>query len=192
MDERKDARSRLLDKVVAFAADSGIAGKSLREIAAGVGTSHRMLLYHFGSREGLMAAIVVAIEAGQRAAMAGLAEQAAQDVDAMQALWNQLASPELRPYVRLFFEVFGLAIQGTPGATDMLDDLTDSWIREGLATAGRQGYEIDAATVRLGVAVSRGLLIDLLAGADPQEVAAAHARFVELTRSPGQPRSPKA
>lgn len=184
MEERKNARDRLLDKVVAFAADSGIAGKSLREIAAGVGTSHRMLLYHFGSREGLMAAIVVAIEAGQRAAMAGLAEQAAQDVDAMQALWDQLASPGLRPYVRLFFEVFGLAIQGTPGATDMLDDLTDSWVREGLATAARQGYEIDAATVRLGVAVSRGLLIDLLAGADPREVAAAHARFVELTRSP--------
>ena len=181
MEERKNARDQLLAKVVAFAADSGIAGKSLREIAAGVGTSHRMLLYHFGSREGLMAAIVVAIEAGQRTAMAGLAGQAAEDVEAMQAaLWDQLASPALRPYVRLFFEVFGLAVQGAPGATDMLDDLTDSWIREGAAAAAEQGFEMDATTLRLGVAVSRGLLIDLLAGADPDEVSAAHALFVKL------------
>jgi AcrR family transcriptional regulator len=45
-------RDALLEKVVAYAAANGIAGRSLREIAAGVGTSHRMLLHHFGSREG--------------------------------------------------------------------------------------------------------------------------------------------
>lgn len=181
MTERKNPRDLLLDRVLAYAAAGGIAGKSLREIAAGVGTSHRMLLYHFGSREGLMAAIVVAIEAGRRAAMAGLAEQtAAHGGDAMRALWEQLAAPELRPFVRLFFEVFGLAIQGTPGATDMLDDLTGSWVREGVATAAEWGYDTDATAVRLGVAVARGLLVDLLAGADPDEVAASHALFVEM------------
>jgi AcrR family transcriptional regulator len=181
MDERKNPRDQLLERVLAYAAGHGIAGRSLREIAAGVGTSHRMLLYHFGSHEGLMAAIVVAMESGQRAAMAGLAEQAADHgADAMRAQWEQLASPELRPFVRLFFEVFGLAIQGTPGATDMLEDLTDPWIREGLATAARWGYEMDAAAVRLGVAVARGLLVDLLAGADADEVAAAHALFVQM------------
>ena len=42
-----DARDRLLDRVIAFAAVDGISGRSLREIARGVGTSHRMLLYHF-------------------------------------------------------------------------------------------------------------------------------------------------
>ena len=61
---------------MAFAAANGIAGKSLREIARGAGTSHRMLLYHFGSREGLLAAIVAAIEAAQRAVMVAMAEQA--------------------------------------------------------------------------------------------------------------------
>ena len=56
-----DARDRLLDRVIAFAAVDGISGRSLREIARGAGTSPRMLLYHFGSREGLLAAIVAAI-----------------------------------------------------------------------------------------------------------------------------------
>jgi hypothetical protein len=35
--------------------------------------------------------------------------------------------------------------------------------------------------LRLGVAVSRGLLLDLPAGAPPAEVTAAHDLFVELT-----------
>jgi AcrR family transcriptional regulator len=178
--QRPDARAILLEKVVAYAADGGIAGKSLREIAAGVGSSHRMLLYHFGSRESLMAAVVASIEARQRETMAGLATQATSAGDAMRAQWQQLTAPEVRPFVRLFFEVFGLAVQGTPGAAAMLDDLTGSWLREGVVVAKQHGYDIDATAIRLGVAVARGLLIDLLAGADPEEVSAAHARFVEM------------
>jgi hypothetical protein len=62
----------------------------------------------------------------------------------------------------------------------MLDDLTDSWIREGAAAAAHQGFDVDPAMLRLGVAATRGLLIDLLAGADPDEVAAAHELLVDL------------
>ncbi len=176
----RDPKAALLEKVVAYAADGGIAGRSLREIAAGIGSSHRMLLYHFGSREGLLAAVVGYMEARQRDTMAALAAQAAAPGDAIRAQWRELAGPQVRPFIRLFFEIFGLAVQGTPGATAMLDDLTDPWLREGSAVAARQGYQVDTATIRLGVAVTRGLLIDLLAGADPQEVSAAHERFVEM------------
>jgi AcrR family transcriptional regulator len=177
----KSPRDTLLEKVVAYAAQDGIADKSLRAIAAGTGSSHRMLLYHFGSREGLMAAIVAFVEARQRETMAVLATEATDVSDAMRAMWRQLAAPEIRPFVRLFFQVFGLAVQGTPGAAAMLDDLTASWLREGSDVAVRQGYDLDPTAIRLGVAVSRGLLIDLLAGADPAEVSAAHARFVEMS-----------
>ena len=176
----RDPKAALLEKVVAYAADGGIAGRSLREIAAGIGSSHRMLLYHFGSREGLMAAVVGFMEARQRDTMAALAAQAASPSDAIRAQWRELTGAQVLPFVRLFFEIFGLAVQGTPGATAMLDDLTDPWLREGSAVAAQQGYQLDTATIRLGVAVARGLLIDLLAGADPQEVSAAHERFVEM------------
>src|SRR5689334_12832191 len=107
-------REQLLERVVAFAAAEGIAGRSLRDIAAGVGTSHRMLLYHFGSREGLMAAIVATIEAQQRAVMTALTEQVGTPREVMLGLWDQLTRPELLPFVRLFFEVFGLLAQDTP------------------------------------------------------------------------------
>ncbi|MFD0599775.1 TetR/AcrR family transcriptional regulator [Catellatospora coxensis] len=67
----------LLDRVIAYAAAEGITGRSLREIAAGVGTSHRMLLYHFGSREGLLAAVVGLIEQQQRDLLGELADRVA-------------------------------------------------------------------------------------------------------------------
>ena len=61
------ARDRLLDAVIEHFVADGLADQSLRRIAEATGTSHRMLLYHFGSREGLMLAVVRAVEARTRA-----------------------------------------------------------------------------------------------------------------------------
>src|ERR1700730_18018068 len=62
-------RDRLLAAAVEQAMRSGIADLSLRELAAAIGTSHRMLLYHFGSREGLLAAVTLAVEEAERTAL---------------------------------------------------------------------------------------------------------------------------
>jgi AcrR family transcriptional regulator len=174
------ARDVLLGKVITFAASGGIANKSLREIGAGVDSSHRMLLYHFGSRAGLLAAIVGVIEAQQRAAMAAMTVQTGSPREVTIDMWRQVSSPELRPFVRLFFEVFGLAAQGVAGTEALLASLTQPWLDEGVAAAAALGRDLDATAVRLGVAVSRGLLLDLLAGADPAEVDASYELFVEL------------
>jgi AcrR family transcriptional regulator len=178
MPSDSDARDALLTKVLAFAAHDGLADRSLREIAAGVGTSHRMLLYHFGSREALLAAIVETIEAQQRSAMAAMATGTPRDV--MTALWTRVSSPELRPFVRLFFEVFALATRGAPGTTRLLDGLTTSWLDDAMEVAARMGVDTDRSALRLGIAVSRGLLLDLLAGAPKEEVDAAYELFVHL------------
>ena len=174
------ARDQLLERVVAFAAAEGIAGRSLRDIAAGVGTSHRMLLYHFGSREGLLAAIVATIEAQQRDVMAALTEQAGSPREVMLGLWEQLTRPELLPFVRLFFEVFGLLAQDTPGTRPLRESLTGPWVAEGLAGAERLGVAGDPAELRVGIAVTRGLLLELVAGTPLADVDAAYRRFVDL------------
>ena len=163
------AKDALLERVLDYAAREGVADKSLREIAAGVGTSHRMLLYHFGSREGVLVAIVAEVERQQRAVMETLTGT---DEDRMWGLWRQVSDPALRPYVRHFFSTVGLAVQGVPGTRALLDTLTDPWL-EGGDTKTR-------AALRLGVAATRGLLLDLLAGADPDEVDAAYRLLIEL------------
>ncbi|MGV0800037.1 helix-turn-helix domain-containing protein, partial [Mycolicibacterium elephantis] len=49
-----ERRQELLDAMVAEFARAGIGDRSLREVAAAIGTSHRMLLHHFGSRDELL------------------------------------------------------------------------------------------------------------------------------------------
>jgi hypothetical protein len=80
-----------------------------------------------------MTAIVQIIEARQRELMTSLADQAVAPRELMTRLWEQVSSPELRPFVRLFFEVFAMAAQGVPGTQDMLTNLTDPWLSDGAA-----------------------------------------------------------
>jgi AcrR family transcriptional regulator len=154
-----------------------------------------MLLYHFGSREGLLVAIVGAVEAQQRKAMAALMAGSASPNDAMRALWNRLASQQLRPFVRLFFEVVTLAGRGKPETRKLMRGLTSAWLDEGTTVAKQLGLAVDPAAMRLAVAVARGLLLDLLAGSPPAQVNASHELFVKLVEpiadQAGRPAAPK-
>jgi len=184
MPAEANSRDLLLSRVLAYAVSDGITDKSLREIAAGVGTSHRMLIYHFGSREGLLVAIVAEVEKQQRAVLDSLVDPRATDApapgDVMRRLWQQVSDPALRPYVRLFFAVVGLAVQGVPGTGTLLDSLTEPWLDQGGAVRERLGLPDDPAALRLGVATARGLLLELLAGADPGEVDRSYELFVQM------------
>lgn len=183
MKAEASARDQLLERVMSFAAAEGIAGRSLREIAIGARSSHRMLLYHFGSREGLLAAIVAAIEAQQRAALGSLVDGARAPGEVMLGLWEQVSRVELRPFVRLFFEVFGLVAQGTPGTEGLRETLTAPWLSSAGDVADRLGTAPDPVELRLGVAVVRGLLLDLVGGAEFDAVDASYRRFVRLYES---------
>jgi len=174
-------RERLLEAVIAHIAARGVSDLSLRELAAALGTSHRMLIYHFGSREGLLVAVVRAVEAAQRQFLAGFAAAPGLSAaDVMRRMWRRLADPALGPNERLFFELYGQALQGRPGTTGLLDGIVDSWVEPFTADAVRRGLppETARADVRLGVAVVRGLLLDLLATGDRDAVDAAFERYV--------------
>src|SRR5213592_758973 len=96
-----DTRERLLAAAVDYAAEHGLADLSLRTLAAALGTSHRILIFHFGSKEGLLVEVVRAVEAQQRALLDELRANPRLDpLGQMQALWQQLTSPALGPYER--------------------------------------------------------------------------------------------
>jgi AcrR family transcriptional regulator len=176
-------RARLLDAVVGYAKSHGISDLSLRELAAAVGTSHRMLIYHFGSKEGLLAAVVQAVEAEQREFLAALAaDPAVGPVEAMRAMWRRIADPSLWPGERLFFEIYGQALQGRPGTEGFLDRITEDWVELAAEYSVRLGAprETARADARLSVAVGRGLLLDLVATGDRAQADRAFERFIEL------------
>jgi AcrR family transcriptional regulator len=167
-------RDDLLERIVAEVAANGLADRSLRDVATAVGSSHRMLLYHFGSREGLVAAIVASTEARQRDTMRALATRAHSPAELVRALWAVVSSPELRPFVRLFFETLATQSRGDGASFD----LTADW----LVTAHELGPEFaayDEVETRLGIAVMRGLLIDVLATGDTATATDALERYLE-------------
>lgn len=180
-----DRRRRLLDALVDEFAAGGVGDRSLRDIAAAIGTSHRMLLHHFGSREDLLIAVVAEVERRQ---MGLLAELPARPAEGFAAMWNDLRRPELRRLERLFFECYSRAAQGEKPFTRMVPGAVDGWLREVEANAGAP---YDRATARLGLAVTRGLLLDLVATDDEAGVDAAAAAFVELlSRGPQRAAGP--
>jgi AcrR family transcriptional regulator len=66
-------REQLLQAAIAYVAANGVTDVSLRELARAIGSSHRMLIYHFGSKEGLLVAIVQAVEEATRGLFAEFA-----------------------------------------------------------------------------------------------------------------------
>jgi AcrR family transcriptional regulator len=169
-----ERRQELLDAVVKECAARGIGDRSLRDVAAAVGTSHRMLLHHFGSRNELLLAIVEEVERRQRALLPVLPTE---PTDAIAAMWANLRQPELRPFERLFFECYARGVQGEQPFARMLPGAVEAW----LAEAGTA----DPAQARLGLAVMRGLLLDLVATDDRAGVDAAAQVFVDLVRASG-------
>src|SRR5271156_4025588 len=146
-----ERRRQLLDALVEEFAAGGVGDRSLREVAAGVGTSHRMLLHHFGSREDLLLAIVEEVENRQMALLPDLPTNPA---DNFAAMWSDLCRPELRQRERLFFECYARAAQGEKPFDRMVPGAVDGWLDEVEKVAGGL---VDRATVRVGGGGVRGL-----------------------------------
>jgi AcrR family transcriptional regulator len=176
-------RQRLLDAAIDYVAGHGMTDLSLRRLAEELGTSHRMLIHHFGSKQGLWVAIVQEVEARQIAAVADLEpDPAASFADAMRAWWQHISDPSLGPNERLFFEVYGQGLQGREPAAAMLDGIVDSWLEPSARLAVQLGMAPEHAVpfARLGIAVTRGLLLDLLATGDRAAVDAAMEHWIRL------------
>jgi AcrR family transcriptional regulator len=187
-----EARQRLLDAAIDYVTGHGLTDLSLRHLAAALGTSHRMLSHHFGSKEWLWVAIVHEVERRQRATFAQLAPDPGVAIeDAMRAWWRHISDPALWPNERLFFEVYGQALQGRAPASELLDGIVESWIGPAAELVEGMGMTRgDArAMARLGLAVTRGLLLDLLATGDRAGVDAAMEQWIGLVAGswPGRP-----
>ena len=85
------------------------------------------------------------------------------------------ARPELRALERLFFECYARGAQGESPFTTMLPAAVERWLTE-----VQTHSPTDPAAARLGLAVMRGLLLDLAGTNDDPGVDAAAQLFVDL------------
>ncbi len=178
-----DPKQRLLAGTVDYLATNGAGEIRLRRLAAALGTSHRMLIYHFGSKEGLLIEVVRTMEQRQREVFAELAlDPVGSPPDIARRFWRRLSDPAMWPHERLFFEMYGRALQGDPCAAPLLEGIVEGWLAPLTEWNHRQGIPVSAAgaNARLGIAVVRGLLLDLLATGDRAGVDEAMEHFIEM------------
>jgi AcrR family transcriptional regulator len=173
-------KQRLLDAVIDHFTTVGLADQSLRRIAEATGTSHRMLLYHFGSKDGLLLEVVREVEARTQARLAEVVEVSDEQTDVViRRMWAYLTDPELAGFERLFFALYAQALQGDQAALPLLRGDIEHWLDANVALTAGSGVPADVARThgRLGLAVTRGLLLDLLATGDCAGVSTALEAF---------------
>ena len=180
MTDPATGRDALLARAIGHFAEHGVGDTSLRALAEAIGTSHRMLIYHFGSRDGLLAAVVDTVEQGARDTLARMVEEAEADPDPLDAglrYWH-LVTEDALVYGPLFFELTSHAMLGLPYAADIRDRLVTPWLEALTSMWTARGVPAPEARTQAGVdlAVARGLLHDLLLTGDRERVDAAMLR----------------
>lgn len=161
-------RVDLLERIVDYVMENGLSDLSLRPLAAAVGSSPRVLLYYFGSKEQLVAEVLTAAGGRQRTIFDRLPRNATTYRETVRAAWGVLSAPENEAIFRLFFEVYGLALQDPKRFPGFLDRAVDVWLDYLEPSALRDGYGKADARAIAGVILAgyRGFLLDLLTTGD--------------------------
>ena len=157
----------------------------LNEIAGELGTSARMLIHHFGSKDELIAAAVAEGRGRQRRLFEDWLDRhpTGTVADLLQTLWELIQAPEAQPYLRLFSEIYPLAIQQPdrfPGLS--AETAVHDWLPrlEAELRAGGAHEDELTALATLALAVQRGLLLDLLGTKQAERVRSAHNALLRL------------
>jgi AcrR family transcriptional regulator len=104
-------KSDLLAAMSAHVRGHGLAGASLRPLARAAGTSDRTLIYHFGSKGALIAALLdqLADEILSALSAALPAKPAASEADCLAAIVRLLRTATFRPYLRVWLDILSEA-----------------------------------------------------------------------------------
>ncbi len=169
-----DARkAELLRKAVDYVLRHGLAGLSLRPLAKAIGSSPRVLLHYFGSKDDLIVEIIRQGRARQQQTMANL--KLTSDLpprEITRILWRHYSKPQWEPLMRLFFEVYALALQDRSRFPGFVEGAVEEWLAALEACSTRPGYtrEQARAFATMMIAGFRGFLLDLCATHDRSRI----------------------
>src|SRR5215469_5343061 len=154
-------RARLLDQAADYVLSHGLGDLTLRPLARALKTSARMLVYHFGSREGLMREVLSCVREREDARIQAWfrAGKTARTLpEFLRWLWRRSATARRRPAIRLLFELYALALRNPREYPGVLEDPLSHWQKViGRAGVSRKLNTVDATLL---LAATRGLLLD--------------------------------
>ena len=114
MTDARLSRETLLPRLAEHVLEHGLSGASLRPLAKAAGTSDRMLIYHFGSKDALVEELLAHVASMYSAAldMAYPTEPAASRKDCAERLLAIARAPIFAPFLRLWWEIVAGAAKG--------------------------------------------------------------------------------
>lgn len=162
-------RTELLEAAYAYVLAHGLSDLSLRPLAAAVGSSPRVLLFLFGSKDGLIRELLARARADELALLDRLGEPVGLAAAAGR-LWEWASDPGHRPLLRLWTEAYARSLVEPDGAWAGFAKATvDDW----LAVLAACEPGADPARCTLVLAVLRGAILDLIATGDEERTGAA-------------------
>lgn len=183
--KRLPDRTTMLDAATDHILDVGLLDMSLRSLGRAMGVSARMLLYHFGSKEQLVAEVLDRIRQGELEEM----DAAMQAVDhegspssLFERSWTQASRPASLRYVQLNAEISVLGLRAPDAFAGWRDRSRNQWTELTGRTLARRfdGGPSPAGLAYVIHTTTHGLLRDLAAGFDPATVEAGRAAFGAL------------
>jgi AcrR family transcriptional regulator len=168
----------LLDAAYAYALSHGLADVSLRPLADAIGSSPRVLLYLFGSKDGLIRALLARARQDELAMLATLRRDTPSVtlVEAARQIWDWLSAAEHQGLLRLWLEGYARSMLDPSGPWGGFAEQTvTDWLallRSYQPPALRRSAAGAAQRTAL-LAVLRGALLDLLATGDVRRTTAA-------------------
>jgi AcrR family transcriptional regulator len=161
-------RAEIIEAAYEYVLANGLAGASLRPVAEAVGSSTGVLRFLFGSKDGLVAALLERARADELAALERLPADG--DLPAVaSAVWDWLVEPRHAAVLRLWAESYAASLQDDAGPWTGFGATT---VQDWLAVLARaqQGSVRNTAAGRAQrtavLAVLRGCFLDLLATGD--------------------------
>jgi len=185
-----DRRAELLGKIVDDLLTHGAAELSLRPLGERVGASARLLIYHFDSKEQLVAAALAEVRRHIGASLRARAAQAKpQTLRALvMMVWDWATETPNQRYFRLLFEVDGLAMFDRLSFSEEVSRANSAvWIDLIDQAAGRlaQGGDLFSAHSTLIMASLAGLLQEFLSTGDRARTTQALGALVDLISRDG-------
>jgi AcrR family transcriptional regulator len=171
-------RQQILEAVVEHILEHGVGQLSLRPLAAACGTSARLLIYHFGSKDRVLAAAMGVLR-DRLCAAVGSAQGARSSPGALLLdMWGLAIRDKDRPTLVLLFEVLALAMRDPVPYREYVEASRHTWrtLIEGVLPrtlpSARRGQLSTYA-----IAALDGLLLDLLVTGDVRRTSAAMELF---------------
>lgn len=178
---------QLLDAATEHVLSNGLGDLSLRSVAEALGTSHRMLIYYFGSADGFWQALLHRIRHAEQEARQQTLAEGADPKTALVAAWQRYSASNYLPIMQLVFEIYGRAIRDRERFSGFLEDVVGSWTGM-LAERFERNLGMSRSEARLlarvEVATIRGLLLDLVTTGDRKGTTAAIEYFAEMMVRP--------